>query len=169
MTLNSLLEILKNGTNDLYGFLWNFLFSMLFQPFLFGNSTNKKIIVFIYLLRSFGRLKGGVFRTSIAIVNFLWSSNWIFPNAKDSVPLFGVPPPKIIKRIWKKRIKSKKEFSSSIFELAPDTFQHHQVLLLNLPSFLKYKSMRFQVFHTQKNIYFFEKHFNKKKGSPPTH
>ena len=79
MKKTSLFEILKNyGTNDLNGFLWNYLSSMLFQPFHFGNLTNKKIIDFIYLVRSFGRLKEGVFRTSI--VNFLWTSNWIIPN-----------------------------------------------------------------------------------------
>ena len=35
--------------------------------------------------------------------------------------------PKRIKRMWNKFTKSKKEFSSCLFELAPDTFEHHQV------------------------------------------
>ena len=49
-------------------------------------------------------------------------------HARESVTIHGVPPPKRIKRIWKKLTKSKKEFSSRLFELAPDTFEHHQVL-----------------------------------------
>ena len=50
-------------------------------------------------------------------------------DARDSVPLYGVPPPKRIKRIWKKVTTSKKDFVKHIciFELAPDTFEHHQV------------------------------------------
>ena len=53
-------------------------------------------------------------------------------DARDAVPIYGVPPPKRIKRIWKTVTTSKKEFSKSIFELAPDTFEHHQVLLLSI-------------------------------------
>ena len=48
-------------------------------------------------------------------------------DARDSVPLYGVPPPKRIKRIWKKVTTSKRDFAKRIFELAPDTFEHHQV------------------------------------------
>ena len=48
-------------------------------------------------------------------------------HARDSVPLYGVPPPKRIKRIWKKVTTSKRDFAKRIFELAPDTFEHHQV------------------------------------------
>ena len=53
-------------------------------------------------------------------------------NACDALPIYGVPPPKRIKRIWKTVTTSKKEFSKRIFELAPDTFEHHQVLLLSI-------------------------------------
>ena len=50
-------------------------------------------------------------------------------HARDSVPLYGVlmPPPKRIKWIWKKVTTSKRDFAKRIFELAPDTFEHHQV------------------------------------------
>ena len=48
-------------------------------------------------------------------------------HARDSVSLYGVPPPKRIKQIWKKVTTSKRHFSKRIFELAPDTFEHHQV------------------------------------------
>ena len=52
-------------------------------------------------------------------------------DAGDSVPLYGhgVSPPKQIKIIQKKVTASKKEFIKRIFELAPDTFEHHQVVL----------------------------------------
>jgi hypothetical protein len=50
-------------------------------------------------------------------------------HARNAVPLCGVPPPKRVKRIWKKVTTSKKEFSKCIFDLASDTFEHHQVLL----------------------------------------
>ena len=53
-------------------------------------------------------------------------------DARDAVPINGVPPPKRIKRMWKTVTTSKKEFSKRIFELAPDTFEHHQVLLLSI-------------------------------------
>ena len=59
-------------------------------------------------------------------------------HAKDSVPIHGVPPPTRIKRIWKKLTKSKKEFSSYIFELAPDAFEHHQVLWSATSFFLSF-------------------------------
>ena len=36
-------------------------------------------------------------------------------HARDSVPIHGVPPPKRIKRIWKKLTKSKKDFSSNLW------------------------------------------------------
>ena len=54
-------------------------------------------------------------------------------DAMDSVPLYRVPSPKRIKRIWKKvttyicMCTSKKDFAKSIFELAPDMFEHYQV------------------------------------------
>ena len=47
-------------------------------------------------------------------------------DPRDSVPLYGVPPHKQIKRIWKKVTSSKKDFIKRIFELAPDMFEHHQ-------------------------------------------
>ena len=51
-------------------------------------------------------------------------------DGRDSMTFHGAPPPKRIKRIWKKITKSKKEFSTRLFELAPDTFQHHQLELV---------------------------------------
>ena len=54
---------------------------------------------------------------------------YLLLHARDSVPIYMVfQAPKRIKRMWKKFTKSKKEFSSCLFELAPDTFQHHQVI-----------------------------------------
>ena len=52
----------------------------------------------------------------------------LFSNTKQiTLILHGVPPPKRTKRIWKKMTKSKREFSACLLELAPDTFQHHQL------------------------------------------
>ena len=48
-------------------------------------------------------------------------------HTRDSVPLYGVPPPKLIKIISKKVTTSKRDFAKRIFEQAPDTFEHHQV------------------------------------------
>ena len=67
-------------------------------------------------------------------------------HARDSVPIHGVPPPKRIKRIWKKLTKSKKDFSSRIFELAPDAFEHHQVLCSATPFWLPFHEYHIAVF-----------------------
>jgi len=48
-------------------------------------------------------------------------------DGRPTITLHGVPPPKRTKRIWKKMTKSKREFSACLLELAPDTFQHHQL------------------------------------------
>ena len=48
-------------------------------------------------------------------------------DGRPTITLHGVPPPKRTKRIWKKMTKSKHEFSAHLLELAPDTFQHHQL------------------------------------------
>ena len=48
-------------------------------------------------------------------------------EGRETIILHVVPPPKRTKRIWKKMTKSKREFSARLFELAPDTFQHHQL------------------------------------------
>ena len=48
-------------------------------------------------------------------------------DGRPTITLHGVPPPKRTKRIWKKMTKSKREFSARLLELAPDTFQHHQL------------------------------------------
>ena len=48
-------------------------------------------------------------------------------EGRPTITLLGVPPPKRTKRIWKKMIKSKHEFSARLLELAPDTFQYHQL------------------------------------------
>ena len=62
---------------------WNKWFKRLFMEllssfnlFALESQQTKKLL--ICLLRSFGRLKGGVFST--LIVNFLWTSNWNIPN-----------------------------------------------------------------------------------------
>ena len=48
-------------------------------------------------------------------------------EGRPTITLHGVPPPKRTKRIWKRMTKSKREFSARLLELAPDTFQHHQL------------------------------------------
>ena len=48
-------------------------------------------------------------------------------EGQETIILHGVPPPKRTKCIWKKMTKSKREFSAHLFELAPNTFQHHQL------------------------------------------
>ena len=50
-------------------------------------------------------------------------------HAREAVPIYGVLPPKCIKRIWKTVTTLKKEFSQHIFKVDPDIFEHHQVLL----------------------------------------
>jgi hypothetical protein len=41
--------------------------------------------------------------------------------------MYGIPPPKRLKSVWKTVTKSKFDFSRRIFELGLDTFQHHQL------------------------------------------
>ena len=48
-------------------------------------------------------------------------------EVQETIILHVVPLPKQTKRIWKKMTKSKREFSARLFELGPDTFQHHQL------------------------------------------
>ena len=47
-------------------------------------------------------------------------------QAHKTVKIHGVRPPKRIKHTWKKQMKTKLQFTQHIFELAPDTFRHHQ-------------------------------------------
>jgi hypothetical protein len=39
----------------------------------------------------------------------------------------GLPPPKRLKSVWRKTTKPKFDFVRRILDLAPDTFQHHQL------------------------------------------
>jgi hypothetical protein len=66
------------------------------------------------------------------VVEDITASGFEDPMEHDLQPLMlhGIPAPKRIKSVWKKTTRSKFSFSQRIFDLAPDTFQHHQLELV---------------------------------------